>query len=273
MPFELDAFFYALLALAVGSWLALGRRHRFNGWRWWQVAAFLAGVAAAAAAVLSPLDSLGRRDLVTAHVAQHVILGDAAAPLLLIGLPPQARRWLRERLGRRSRDRRRAARALTWMLSPGGALVAWALAAYAWYAPAVHRLAVGGGVAHVLDHLSFLGFGLVIWLVVFDPRAPRPFRRALRDGGLPWWARHGYAMGSRAAMLPPALVLWFASGYHTTGGPPLGFSAAKDQANAASVLIGFEMVLFAFAFVVAFISLAVAEGRRQAAERPQVGRP
>lgn len=27
----------------------------------------------------------------TAHVAQHLILGDAAAPLLLLGLPPRPR--------------------------------------------------------------------------------------------------------------------------------------------------------------------------------------
>ncbi|MGH2945522.1 MAG: cytochrome c oxidase assembly protein [Solirubrobacteraceae bacterium] len=190
----------ALLAVIVAVWLAAGLRHRFRDWRWWQIVSFLAGTAAVAAAVLTPLESLGRRDLLTAHVAQHIVLGDAAAPLLLLGLPPEPRRWLRGRLARLSRDPSRAARLLCWTLSPVGALVAWALAAYAWYTPALHRLAVTGGPVHVLDHLSFLGFGMLIWLGAFDPREPRPLRRGLRDGGLPWWARHAYAMCSRVAM-------------------------------------------------------------------------
>jgi cytochrome c oxidase assembly factor CtaG len=144
--------------------------------------------------------------------------------------------------------------------------VVWALAAYAWYAPPLHRLAVAGGPVHVLDHLSFLGFGLLIWLGAFDPREPQSLGRGLRDGGLPWWGRHGYAMCSRVAMVPAAAVLWLAPGYHVAARPPMGYSRAEDQANAASLLIGFEMLLFAFAFVLAFIFLAIAEGRRRAAE-------
>lgn len=268
MNARLDAWVLAtcgLLALVVLWWLTTGLRHRFADWRWWQVAAFLAGCAAVAATLLTPLESLGRDDLLTAHVGQHVVLGDAAAPLLLLGLPPQARSWLRRRLARVRTDRRSASRLLHWALSPLGALVLWALAAYAWYAPPLHRTAVPGGPVHVIDHLSFLGFGMLVWLAAFDPREPRPLRPALRDGGLPWWARHGYAMGSRAALLPAAAVLWLAPGYHD-GQPPPGYSRAGDQASAASLLVGFEMLLFAFAFVLAFIFLAIAEGQRQKEE-------
>ena len=103
----------------------------------------------------------------------------------------------------------------------------------------------------------------MIWLAAFDPREPRSLRQGIRDGGLPWWARHAYAMGARMVMLPPALVLWFVAGYHVADERPMGYSRAADQANAAGIMIGFEMSLFAFAFVLAFIFLAVAEGRRQ----------
>ena len=133
-------------------------RDPLQHWAWWQILSFAAGWAAIAAALLSPLESLGRSDLVSAHVAQHLILGDAAAPLLLLGLPPRPRRWLRERLARCATDPRRCARVLTWALSPVGALALWTLATYAWYTPAVHRLAVEGGPVHELDHLSFLLF-------------------------------------------------------------------------------------------------------------------
>ena len=235
-------------------------------WAWWQILSFAAGWGAIAAALLSPLESLGRDDLVSAHVAQHLILGDAAAPLLLLGLPPRPRRWLRQRLSALSRDRRRSARVVTCALSPVGALVLWTLATYAWYTPALHRLAVPSGPAHIADHVSFLVFGLLIWLAAFDPREPRPWRQGIRDGGLPWWARHAYAMSSRVVMLPPALVLWFAPGFHVAAQRPMGYSRSADQANAAGIMIGFEMMLFAFAFVLAFIFMAVAEGKRRHAE-------
>ena len=235
-------------------------------WAWWQILSFAAGWGAIAVALLSPLEALGRDDLVSAHVAQHLILGDAAAPLLLLGLPPRPRRWLRRRLSSLSRDRRPAARLITCALSPIGALVLWTLATYAWYTPALHRLAVAAGPIHVANHVSFLAFGLLIWLAAFDPREPRSWRQGLRDGGLPWWARHAYAMGCRVVMFPPALVLWFAPGFHVAADRPMGYSRSADQANAAAIMIGFEMTLFAFAFVLAFIFMAIAEGKRQDAE-------
>lgn len=241
-------------------------RDRSRRWAWWQILSFTAGCAAVGAALLSPLESLGRSDLVSAHVGQHLILGDAAAPLLLLGLPPRPRRWLRARFARLSARRDRPARALAWALSPIGALVLWTLATYAWYAPPLHRLAVPAGPVHVLDHLSFLMFGMLIWLAAFDPREPKRLRPGIRDGGLPWWARHAYAMGARVVMLPPALVLWYVPGYHVAQERPMGYTRAADQANAAGIMIGFEMSLFALAFVLAFIFMAIAEGKRREAE-------
>ena len=258
-----------LLAAAAAAWLTTGVRYRFSGWRWWQVTSFAAGLAAGAATVLTPLESLGRDDLLTAHVGQHVLLGDVAAPLLLLGLPPQARRWLSGRLARLTGDPRLHRRAASCLFSPVGALVVWAVAAYAWYTPSLHRLAVPAGAVHELDHLSFLAFGMLVWLGALDPRPSRSLRGGLREGGLPGWARHAYAMTARVAMVPAAALLWLAPGYHATQ-PPLGYSRGEDQANAASLLVGFEMLLFAFTFILAFLLLAIAEGQRQAAEGPDV---
>ncbi|MGH2945512.1 MAG: hypothetical protein ACRDPC_04505 [Solirubrobacteraceae bacterium] len=71
-------------------------------------------------------------------------------------------------------------------------------------------------------------------------------------------------------MVPAAAVLWLAPGYHQAARLPLEYSRAGDQINAASLMIGFEMLLFAFALVLAFLFLAIAEGKRQAAEGPDV---
>lgn len=151
----------------------------------------LAGLGTAAFAVLGPLDG---RDALTPHVAQHLLLGDVAAPLLLLGVPPALRARLAGALGSR-------------LWSPPVALVLWTVVTTAWYVPAVHRAAVSSGVVHALDHASFLAFGLLVWLAVFDVRPSRPLREAVWRGGLPWWARHLYAAGSRALMLPAALIV------------------------------------------------------------------
>lgn len=240
----------------------------------WRTPVFLLGIALAAGAVLSPLDRLGADGLLTAHLAQHIVLGDLAAPLLLLGLPVVLQRRLGGALARLAASTDPLARATTLLVSPVGAFVAWTAVTYVWFVPAVHRLAVPPGIVHLLDHLSFLSFGLVIWLGAFDPRPRRSLRHGLRLGGLPWWARHIYAMVTRLSMLPPAFAVWLAatSAYYVDAGPlPFGDSRAVDQVRAASAMIGFEMLLFSLAFVLAFIFAIVSEGHERS--RAEVGRP
>lgn len=228
--------------------------------------ALAAGVALLAAALAPPVDRLGRDGLLTAHVAQHVVLADLAAPLILLGLPSGARRWLRGGLVGLRRRGTFFARVASWVLAPLGAAAVWAVGSYVWYVPAVHRAAVPSGVVHVADHASFLVVGLLVWLAAFDPRRPGPWLRALLRGGLPWWARHVYAMATRLAMLPPALVVWLSAGapYHPDPGRiPFDLSPAGDQERAASVMIGFEMLLFGLAVVLAFVFASVYLGRRR----------
>jgi acid phosphatase family membrane protein YuiD len=45
----------------------------------------------------------------------------------------------------------------------------------------------------------------------------------------------------------------------------MDYSREADQSNAGGMMIGFEMSLFALAFVLAFIFMAIAEGRRREA--------
>lgn len=256
----------ALIALAALAWAGTGMRSRFRGWSGWRATAFAAGLLLALAAVASPLDRLGADGLLTAHVAQHIVLGDLAAPLLVLGLPEPARRTLRRWLGRLAERGRGSSLVAARLLSPAGALLLWALATYVWFLPPLHRAAVPSGALHVLDHLSFLGFGLLIWLGAFDPRPTVSPRRGLFRGGLPWWARHIYAMSSRLAMLPPAIAVWLASPstYRATRGPlPAGYTPTGDRVGAASLIVGFEMLLFALAVVLAFIFLSITTGRER----------
>ena len=83
---DLTALYLLVLpgALYVRATRILGRR----GYRVpaLQQAAWFGGLALIGVALLSPLDSLGETDLLSAHMAQHLLIADLSAPLLVIGL-------------------------------------------------------------------------------------------------------------------------------------------------------------------------------------------
>lgn len=262
-----DAVGLVLLVALLGVRLRVARAGG-EGRAHWRLVAFCAGWALALAAILTPLDRLGEGGLLAAHVGQHILLGDLAAPLLMLGLAPAWSRWLRVRFARLEGRRGRAWGILRFALSPVGAAVVWTAATYFWLIPSLHLLAAPAGLLQLVDQLSFLGFGALVWLGAFDPRSPQDARNGLRRGGLPWWGRHVYAMVSRLAMLPPALVIWLASPgtYHDLSDPwQWSVSRSEDGVIAASVWIGFEMLLFSLAVFLGFIFLILSEGRRRAA--------
>lgn len=236
-------------------------------WQWWRKLSWLLGLLALAGALSPPLDAAGRDGSLVAHISQHLLLGDVAPLLLLLGLPPRARRaaagWLASLKEANRGHRRRVLRAA---LSPVGALALWVVATYTWFLPPVHRAAVLGGGAHLADHASFLIFGLLLALAVFDPRPSNLPQLALLDGGMPWWGRHAYSMGSRLFMVPPAVVVLVSPSYAVTVAGTTNEGKDADRLNAATLMLGFEMVLFSLSFVLAFLFLAVSEGQRQERE-------
>jgi len=77
-----------LIALPTGLYLRAVRVLARRGYRVpvLQQVSWYTGVALMGIALLSPLDSLGETDLVSAHMAQHLLIADLSAPLLVIGL-------------------------------------------------------------------------------------------------------------------------------------------------------------------------------------------
>lgn len=252
----------ALALIAFAAWLAHGIRDRFAGWRWWRPVTFMSGVVLVAVATASSLDEASGDGLVSAHIGQHLILGDLAAVMLLIGMPPRTRRWLGDRLGSLGSRRGISGDVIRRAVSPFGALVLWAGATYFWFVPEVHRAAMPPGPVHLLDQLSFLMFGFLIWIIAFDPRPTQPGSHGMRYGGLPWWARHIYAMGSRLAMLPPAVLLWLSQTetYHVaTNAWRFSWTQDYDQESAGAIMVGFEMLLFVLAIFLAFVFIILRE--------------
>jgi cytochrome c oxidase assembly factor CtaG len=122
---------------------------------------FAAGVALVVAAIVSPLSHMGG-ELLVAHMAQHLVLADLAALLLVLGLTGPLMQPLLARAG--------------WLRALGNPLVAfplWAVNLYAWHVPALYQGALASAPLHALEHACFLGFGAVMWLGLLGP-LPKP---------------------------------------------------------------------------------------------------
>lgn len=129
----------------------------------WRASSFLAGGAALAVALLSPLDALGST-LQSAHMAQHMILIAVAPPLLLAGRPEAAFVWA---LGpRRGRTLSRLRSKLAWVAAPFPAIALHGAAIWAWHLPVLYHAALENEFVHWLEHVSFLLTGLLLWSVL-----------------------------------------------------------------------------------------------------------
>ena len=164
-------------AVYTRGWLSLHRRapHRFGAGR---LAAFLAGLAVLAAALLSPLHELGAF-LLQAHMAQHVLLMMVAPPLLLLGAPflpilrglPRSlvRAWLVPLLAWPPLVR--LGRAVVY---PAVAWVIFVGSTWAWHAPAMYGRALASDGWHYVQHACFLGTALAFWWPVVQPWPSKP---------------------------------------------------------------------------------------------------
>jgi putative membrane protein len=166
----------ALAVYGAGVWLL---RRRGGRWPARHALSFLGGTAVVAAALSEPVDALADRHL-TAHMAEHLALCLAAAPLLVLGRPeglalriasPRSRR----RLAGVLRGRVLAvvaAPAAEWLLFAG---VQWATHLTSFYDYAERHAA-----AHAGEHAAYLVTALLFWRVAL---AVEPARHRLSPLG------------------------------------------------------------------------------------------
>ena len=131
-----------------------------------EVACFIAGWLVLAAALVSPVHTLGEK-LFSVHMLEHELLMAVAAPLLVLGRPVIAFLWALPQSARR--DLGSVSRAgpvhCVWSFSTS-ALVAWtvhALALWVWHLPALFEAALASELVHSLQHVCFLGAALIYW--------------------------------------------------------------------------------------------------------------
>jgi cytochrome c oxidase assembly factor CtaG len=133
-----------------------------------RAALFAAGLAAVVLPLVSPLDTLGDRSLLSAHMLEHVLVGDVGpallvlsvrGPLLAFTVPVAVVRIARRRLHR----------VLARLTRAAVAAALWAAALGSWHVPAVYDAALTRPWLHALEHACFLCAGLLVWMVLIDP--------------------------------------------------------------------------------------------------------
>jgi cytochrome c oxidase assembly factor CtaG/ferredoxin len=159
------------------GWSELRRRDSLR-WRMGHLAAFFSALGAIYLALASPIEPFAAL-LLEVHMLQHMLLMMVVPPLLwlgaplfplLRGLPPSIRLyWATPLFG--SRRLRRLAKHLT---HPFAALALFILATWIWHLPAAYNLALRSPAWHYVQHMCFLGAGLLFWHPVVRPYPTRP---------------------------------------------------------------------------------------------------
>jgi cytochrome c oxidase assembly factor CtaG len=220
-----------------------------------QALAFAAGVAALLAALVTPIDGLGEDYLFSAHMLQHVLLGDVAPALLLLGLSRVILRPATRRLTQIERG-------LGPFASPLTGLFLWLFLMYLWHVPAMYDAALEHAGVHVLEHVSFFVAGLAVWWPLVQPV---PMRRPLRGlGGV------AYIGAAKLGLAALGLYLTWSStvlyDYYEHVPRIWGLSPIDDQNVGGAIMMVEQSLTFVIALVAVFTRMLVqseAEERRR----------
>lgn len=165
------------VAYARGTWLAWARAGRGRGVPTAAAACFVAGMATLLVALVGPVDRAGA-ELFSAHMLQHMLLMNVAAPLLVLGAPiPTMLRAVSpaSRAGLVAAAHARSWRAIWTFLT--GATVATGLqlaVTAAWHLRGPLVASLHDEVLHAAMHASLLAAALLFWTMVLDAgRTPR----------------------------------------------------------------------------------------------------
>jgi cytochrome c oxidase assembly factor CtaG len=215
-------------------------------WRRW---CFGAGLIVLAGALIPPVDTLAQQ-LLLAHMVEHLLIGDAAALLIVLGLTgPLLVPLLRNPIISRLRV----------FTHPVVAVVCWGVNFYAWHIPALYQGALRHNAIHGLEHATFLGFGIAVWMALLGP-LPKP---AWFGNG----AKLVYIIAVRLIGTVLANVMIFAGTvlypYYRPGDRLWHISPTADQVAAGGIMMIEESILTICLFAWLFLKVAKEIDERQ----------
>jgi putative membrane protein len=254
-----------LLNLILAAWLygrgiaALWRRAgRGRVVEVWRAMAFGVGMAVLAAALVSPLDALSGQ-LAWVHMIQHMLLMNAAAPLIVIGAPVFVWTW-----GLLPPDRqtfgaaRRTLSAWRWpwyfLWQPAAVWVLYALTLWIWHAPALYQAALRNPLLHDFQHVTFFLASCLFWRVLLDPLSRFRVGEGVGAIFLFTTSLHAMMLGVFMALAPAA---WYPE--YEWPARLWGLTALEDQQRAGLIMWMPACMAYAVAAAALF---AVWVGRR-----------
>jgi len=222
------------LLLFAQAFLRLRRRGRADHADWSRPLLFLLALTLGTLALVSPLDAVGDSYLLSGHMLQHVLIGDAAPALALVALRGPLLFFLLPSSMLRPLARAQSLRKLlAFLLRPVASLAVWMLVIAAWHVPAAYDYTLRHQTVHDLEHLSFILAGLLVWMQIIDPTR----RHHLRV-----WQRIGYMVALFGAGAVLAGLLVYSSSplypaYAGGGARLLGITPLHDQQLAGIVMV------------------------------------
>ncbi len=233
----------------------------------WRVVAFCGGLLTIYLALISPLDALSET-LFSAHMAQHLMLLEAAAPLLILGKPETALLWalplgVRHRLGK-GWKRARAVRSMWHIIgNPAAAAIIYVCVLWTWHAPALYQAALTSPALHLFEHACFLAIALLLWWTIV-PHGRHP---SMRYGiGILAVFVTGTFTGLLGALMNFSRTPWYPA--YVPGEAAWGLTPLSDQQLAGLVMwIPTSAVHMATALVLFALWIRAAEHRAEARDR------
>lgn len=230
------------------GWQALRRHGAGRVATGWRLAAYLGGLLALVAALLSPLDRL-QPYLFFVHMTQHGVLMGVAAPLLLLGRPlPIALRGVpgrgaRRRLGRWLGGGSAARRWAGWVARPGAAFLLSTAVLWAWHIPAAYNAALEAQWLHDLEHITFFGAFVLFWSRVLG--APGAGARGTPEGRLAYLVAGGVQGSILGGLITLSDRVLYSHYLHV---PRLfGMTALTDQRLSGAIMWIFGTLVYALA--------------------------
>ncbi len=215
----------------------------------WRQGCWAAGLIVLLIAVSPPVDKLSDQ-LLVAHMAEHLLIGDIAALLLVLGLTgPMLAPILRNPVVARLRI----------LTHPVVAVVVWATNFYLWHDPFLYQAALRHDALHALEHATFLTFGMAVWMALLGP-LPKPH----------WFtngARLVYIIVVRLVGTVLANILIFGGTvfypYYRPGDALWHISPMADQVSAGGLMMVEESLLTIGLFCWLFLRVAGENEQRQ----------
>ena len=189
----------------------------------WRLACFGLGIGLILVALVTPVASIAG-ELILAHMAQHILMADLGALLLVFGLTgPLLQPVLATPVAQRLRV----------LAHPVVAFGLWAVDLFVWHSPALYQAALDHQAVHALQHTSFVFFGFTMWLALLGP-LPQPS----------WFGNGAKLLYIVAVRLTGALLgnifIWSGSVFYPdyrAGEASWHLSALQDQGAAGTIMM------------------------------------